>query len=102
MPVPNLNNVATQNTFVDALTVIFPRGRPSFAVNVSNAGVYYTVAIISTSAREPSWENLEHFLLPSLNTFRDPVAEGFPPGSPFSGIKFRSAVAGVPARVTVM
>jgi hypothetical protein len=101
MPVPYLNNVATQNGYVDALTVQFSFARKAFAVNVFNAAIYYKVGVTAQSGRDIVWESDEHFLAPSLSTFEDPTAEGFAEGVKFAGIKLRSAVAGTPARVTV-
>lgn len=102
MPAANLNNIATQDNYVDALTVFFGRPRPSFTLNVTNNGVYYTLAVVSTSARDPAFEPGEHFLGPTLNSFRSPSAEGFPADALFAGIKLRSSAAGLPANVTVM
>lgn len=98
----NLNNAATQDNYVDALTVAFGRPRQSFSLNVFNNAVYYTVGIVSTSARDIAWEPIEHYLTPSLSNFRNAELEGFPPGSMFAGVKLRSAAAGQSARVTVM
>lgn len=104
MPVAQLNNVATQDNYVDALTVVFARPRPSFSMNVSNKSVYYRLAVVGTSvsSRDISWEMNEHQLVPSLNTFRNPESEGFAPDTRFIGVQVRSSAAGVPASVTVM
>jgi len=101
MPYP-LNNVATQDAYNDSVTTaLFPLPRASFSVIVSNAAVFYQLAGLGPADREAAWEPTEHQALPSLLSFRDPVAEGLPPGTKFAGIRFRSAASGVPARVTV-
>lgn len=101
MPVADLNNVTTQSTYVDALTVLFAFPRPSFSVQVYNAAVFYQLAILGIADREASWEPREHMLVPSMNSFRNPIDEGFPEGSKFAGIRLRSLLASAPARVTV-
>lgn len=101
MPFP-LNNVSTQSAYVDALTCIFPQWRPGFALNVSNSSVYYQLGYAFPGDREPTWENAEHFLIPTFNTFQDVVHEGLPPHSLFAAIRLRSGAAGQPAIVTVM
>jgi hypothetical protein len=103
VPVPNLNNVPTQDTYVDALTVEFPRARAGFSLNVFNAAVMYTLGYMTPGTREVQWQPVvtEAFIAPSLSSFHDPTKEGLPPGSAYGGIKLRSAVAGVPANVTV-
>lgn len=101
MSVAALNNVATQDSYVDALTVIFPRPRPSFTLHVFNAAIFYTIAVFDLGGRDATFAPDEHMLLPSLNNFRDPVTEGFPPGTMWAGIKLRSAVAGTPGNVIV-
>lgn len=102
MPVWPLNNVPTQNAYVDALTAQFPQlGRPSFSVQVYNAGVYYKL-IRFTPPGSYYIDDTEHFLAPVLAGFRSPQAEGLANDELFGGITFRSAVAGSPARVTVI
>lgn len=102
MPV-NLNNVATQDAYADALTVLFARPRPAFTVQIANSSVYYQLAIADPmNPRVPLWEDREHFITPAWFQFRDPAIEGFPDGSHFAGVRFRSGVAGNPARITVM
>lgn len=101
MPVANLNNVTTQNAYVDALTVVFARGRTGFALNVTNAVAAYQLAYLMPGDREPNWSSLEATMLPAFATFRDVQAEGLPSGSTFGGIRLRSFVAGTPAQVTV-
>lgn len=103
MPVANLNLALTQNAYVDALTVQFPFARSTFSAQVSNAGVYYQLAIQPPggSYRDVSWEPLEHNSNPALLTFDSPENEGFPKGSLFAGVRWRSGAAGVPAVITV-
>lgn len=102
MPVAFLNNAATQDNYVDALTVFFPRPRRSFTLNCFNNALYYQLAIVSTSVRDPAFEPAEHYLAPSNSNFADPEEEGFPPDVQFAGVKVRSAATGLPARVTIM
>lgn len=87
--------------YEDATTVAFSYARPSFSVQVYNAGVYYQLGALSPGRRDIDWEVGEHFSGPALLSFRDPAAEGLPPGSQFAAIRFRSSAAGVPAAVTV-
>jgi hypothetical protein len=101
VPVPLLNNVATFDAYVDALTVVFPRGRAGFALNVANAAVSYQLAYIMPGDREPSWLTDERSLYPAFATFRDVKQEGLPDGSLFGGIRLRSFATATPARVTV-
>jgi len=102
VPAGALNNVATQNTYVDALTVVFAYERPrGFTVQVNNAAVFYQLAWRFPTQRDYTWESGEHFIQPAIAGFRDPVTEGLPPGSVFAGIRLRSGATGVPARVTV-
>lgn len=103
MPQPNLNLASTQNTYAEALTVQFPFARSTFSAQVSNAGVYYQLAIQppSGSYRDVSWEAAEHNTTPALLTFRSPEDEGFPAGSRFAGVRFRSAALNTPAVITV-
>jgi hypothetical protein len=102
MPVPNLNAVSTQDTYVDALTVQFPFARGSFSLNVFNAAVMYQVGVFGPAGRDVSWESLEHRMDPALSQFDDPSSEGFAPGAKFAGIRIRSALTGTPAVVTVI
>lgn len=105
MPVAQLNNVATQATYVDALTVVFGRPRGSFTLHVSNAGVMYKLGYIydgQTNTQDVQWETGEHALVPSLNSFKDPVSEQLPPGTHFAGVQLRSTVSTAPATVSVM
>jgi hypothetical protein len=105
VPVANLNNAEVlSESYTDALTVVFSRNRSAFACQVFNNAIYYQLALNPASGQSgvPEWEPAEHYLVPSLNSFTDPVAEGFPPGRQFSGIRFRAAAAASPARVSVM
>jgi hypothetical protein len=104
VPVAILNNTATQDAYVDALTVVFGFPRHAFSLNVFNAAIYYKVGAINQGdyrGGNVNWETQEHYLAPSLSTFDDPTMEGFPSGYQFAGIQVRSAATGVPARVTV-
>lgn len=104
MPVTQLNNIATQDNYADALTVVFAFPRPAFSLNITNKAIMYKLAVRGTSdtSRDISWEALEHQLVPSLNSFRDPANEGFAPGSKYVGIQVRSAAIGQPANVTII
>lgn len=101
MPVWPLNNVSTQNAYVDALTVYFPFGRTSFSLQVYNAAVFYRLVTWEAPSNYQS-DATEHFLAPVLAGFDDPEKEGLGIGQMFGGIMIRSAVAGVPAKVTVI
>jgi hypothetical protein len=101
MPVAGLNNVATQNTYVDALTVEFGRPRPGFTMQVNNAGVFYTLGYLMPNLSGISWEPTEHFAQPAFIGFRNVATENLPPESSFGGVKIRSAATNVPARVSV-
>lgn len=102
MPVAFLNNAATQDNYVDALTVSFQRPRRSFTLNTFNNAIFYRLAIVSTSVRDPAFEPNEHYLAPSNSNFTNAEEEGFPEDAQFAGVMVRSAVAGTPARITVM
>lgn len=96
-----LNNVQTQNAYVDAVTAQFPTGRPSFSLQVYNAGVFYRlIAFDPPNNYQP--DPTEHFLAPVLAGFDSAEAEGLHAGQVFGGIMLRSAVAGTPASVTVI
>lgn len=104
MPVPLLNNVATQDAYVDALTVQFARPRHAFSCNTFNNAIMYQLGYIADerpTTLDVQWETMEHQLVPSLSNFRDTTTEGLPPHTMFAGIRIRSAAVGVPARVTV-
>lgn len=99
MPYP-LNNVATQDTYVDAATAVFPRPTDGFSVQVYNAGIFYRLLYVPRNTlRTGAYQEdaVEHFAGPSFITFSQADA---PDGGQFAGIRFRSAVAGVPANVT--
>ena len=99
MPQPNLNNVATQATYVDALTVLFPFARTSFSANAAGQAIYYRLAwVTEANGRDVQWEANEHYLLPSMSNFQDAQAEGLPAGALFKGIQIRS---GGPVAATV-
>ena len=102
MPVSQLNNVATQDNYVDALTVLFARPRPAFALQVMNKAVLYQLAVAGINGGDVQWEMMEHQLVPSLNSFKDAANEGFAPGQMFAGIKLRSASTGQSANVSVI
>lgn len=101
MPVAFLNNAATQDTYVDSLTVEFAYARPAFSVQVANQAVYYAVAYIMPGQRAVTWSPDEHYTVQALLSFTDPASEGLPPGAKFGGVKLRSASPGKPARVSV-
>ena len=73
-------------------------------MNVSNAAVYYQLAVPGGSgfAGDIVWESLEHLLVPSLSSFSDPAKEGFLGARSFAAVRIRSALAGTPALVTVI
>lgn len=96
-----LNNVQTQDRYVDAVTAQFPIGRKHFSLQVYTAAVYYRLIVF----RPPDQyyeDPTEHFLAPVLADFNDPLEEGLQPGEYFGGIAFRSAKTGTPASVTVI
>lgn len=101
---PVLNAVATQNTYVTALTVTFTVPRKSFSLNVLNASIMYRLYYIQRGidTRDGNREAYEHLLPPSFSRFSDPPAEGLPSDALFAGVEIRSAVAGAPALVTVI
>lgn len=102
MPTASLNNVATQAAYVDALTVQFPYARGSFAIQVSNAAVFYQLAYTGPSGRDVVWMPDEHYTVQALLTFNSPTSEGLPEGVSFGGVRLRSALSTKPARVSVM
>lgn len=96
-----LNNISTQDNYVTALTAVFPIGRRAFSLQVYTAAVYYKVIAF----RPPAFYYVvepEHFVAPVLANFTDPIKEGLQPGEIFGGILLRSAIAGSPAKVTVI
>jgi hypothetical protein len=100
MPVPTVNNVATQDNYVDALTVQFQVPRNTFLLAISNKAIYYKV--ILTSSLYPGGgqvEATEHYLFPSITTFEE---SDLPQGSKYAGIQMRSGAAGQPANVTII
>src|SRR6266536_2653031 len=103
MAVEYLNNVATQDNYVEALTVIFSRPRPAFSLNVYNKAIAYTLAITYADMRPGTWvwDSTEHHLAPSLSQFEDAVKEGLPAGALFAGVRIRTFLAGAPATVSV-
>ena len=104
MPQTSLNNVAVQTTYVDDLTVDFGRARAAFALHVFSQAVFYQVALYPMAGGSIEWESGEHFLAPSLSSFKSAEAEGFGANRQFGGIRVRSAVVPLPtvvARVTV-
>lgn len=103
MPAAVLNNAATQDAYVDALTVVFVNPRSSFSLDISNAAIMYQLAVPGLSGRmgDLAWEMSEHYKLPTLNSFESPDKEGFPGVLQFAGVRVRSAAAATPARVSV-
>lgn len=103
-PVITLNNFSTPDQYTDSSTVIFSYPKRGFAMNIVNAQIFYQLAIPGASgqAGDYTWDGVEHILLPSMTNFQDPASEGFPGASGFSGVRVRSAAAGVPAVVTVI
>lgn len=98
-----LNNVPTQDGYVDAVTAQFPRGRTSFSLQVYNAGAYYKLIRYRPDGGGQYYpDETEHFVAPVLAGFDDPEKEGLSAGELFGGIMFRSAVLGTPAFVTVI
>lgn len=102
MPQPVLNNVQTQATYVDALTVEFMYPREGFTVQVYNGAVYYQTAIQDpTTGRGLVWEGQEHFLAGAVASFSDTASEGWPPNQKWAGFRVRSANGTNPAMVSV-
>jgi hypothetical protein len=95
-----LNNASLGIDYTDAQTVTFPYPRPAFSVQVYNGAAYYRVGVLGPAGRGVDYEAQEHFTVSSLLNFRDPHLEGFPVGSLYAAIMFRSAVAATPAQVT--
>lgn len=83
----NLRNQATQDRYVDDLTVRLP-GTERIFFQVANAGVFYEAD--ESDEGKGLWTG-ERFLTPSIGSFDRRC----------SGLRFRSAVAGVPAQVSV-
>jgi hypothetical protein len=82
------------DTYTDAATALFTQPRQSFTVTLAaNAAAYYKLGFIPhpgiANTRDVTWEHNEHHMIPGIATFRDPAAEGLPPGSLFAGIQFR-------------
>lgn len=105
MPVGALNNAATQDTFVDALTVVFARPRETFALHVSNKAAIYKLGYVykdQTNALDVQFESGEHYIIPTTSAFESTVKEGLPPDTLFAGIQLRSGATGLPARVSVL
>lgn len=103
MPIYPCNNVASQDTYVDGTTVLFPTLRPTFAMNIVNAAILYQLLLpgVPGKAGQYQAEPYEHALLPSLTTFDSPANEGYDSAT-YAGIRFRSGTAGKPAIVTVI
>jgi hypothetical protein len=100
VPFP-LNNVATQDTYVDALTCVFLQPRSSFSVQVFNAAVLYKLLLVPANALRVGTytaDPFEKFYPPALGNFDE---GDLPLGQAFAGIMFRSAVAGTPGNVSV-
>lgn len=100
---PALNNTpVVSDQYTDALTMEFGYARPAFSVQVHNNAVYYQVGVIGPAGTSTVWESAEHHTVQALLSFRDPVAEGFTPGSRYSAIRFRRAsTSGEQPRVSV-
>lgn len=100
-----LNNVLTQDTYVDALTVTFRVPRKLFTFHVYNKAVNFQLGVVEGrqfNTLDVQWDPQDRFVGPALNVFDNPEDEGLPPGSLFAGIRIRSAATGEPARVAVM
>lgn len=102
MPYP-FNNVSTADAYSDATSAIFPLPKQGFALNVSNAAIYYQLARPGSTGRVGDWvwDANEYFLTPAYSTFSDAGVE-MPGAGAFAGVRVRSAAAGVPAQVTVI
>lgn len=103
MPVTQLNGAGTQDNYVDALSVIFPRARPSFQLQVSNNIIFYQLAIPGPTGRADDWywEGQEHQILPSLTNFDEADAAQY--GVRWlSGIRVRSRTPTASAIVSVI
>jgi hypothetical protein len=84
-----LNNVATTDAYSDATTIVRPSIR-RLRFQVSNAAIFYQTADPSYGIGAPVWEP-ERQLIPGLYGFEHRC----------NGVRVRSAVAGVPARVSI-
>lgn len=101
MPYP-LNNVATLDNYVEALTTVFPYPTNAFSLQVYNASIFYRLLLVPKGSLQTSAyqsDPYEHFLGPTLSDFDE---ADLPAGQAFAGIMFRSAVVGVPANLTVI
>lgn len=81
-------NVATQDAYVDALTLISQRGGGRLAFVVANAAVLMQLQPLYDKASGAAEFGPEFLLTPSNGMFDN-----------ISGVRFRSAVAGTPAQV---
>lgn len=103
MTVPLLNLVATQNTYVDGLTVVFTVPRPSFSLQVVRAAIYYKILMARPGMPPGAYEDflLERVNGPVISNFSDPTHEGAPPGWTYAGVAVRSYTPNAPGLVSI-
>lgn len=84
----NINNVATQDTYVKALTMESLRGGGRFTFTIANASAFVKIRPKFDPASGAAEYGNELLFTPSQGGFED-----------VSGVQFRSAIAGTPARI---
>src|SRR4051812_15584220 len=88
----------TSTTWTDEATARFAQPRQSFTVTLAaNAAAYYQLGYVRAgiaNTQDATFEHNEHHMIPGIAVFRDPAAEGLPPGSLFAAIRFRALDAG--------
>ena len=92
MPYP-LNNVTTQDTYVDATTLNTPYPSQKAQVIITNATAFMQIERLDPGVKPGSGQFLaEELKVPGVYSFTREYNIGF--------IRFRSVVSGVPAQVT--
>lgn len=97
MPYP-LNNFTTTNNHTDSSEVTFSPPKSGFSMVVTNAAIYYKLAPAVSAKADAATYLAEVFAIPGRYTFD---SSDFPPTEKGAKISVRSAVAGVPAQVTI-
>lgn len=96
MPYP-LNNFTTTDNYSSASEVIFSPAQSSFMMVITNAAIYYQIAPYTNTRPSSASYLQEIFALPGRYTFDETDS----PTGKISLCRVRSAVAGVPAQVTI-